>query len=362
MYISRNTSIEEALEIEARDISFINLRVNNEDTFRTDVVRGLAGGTKSLLPKYLYDKRGSELFEQITLLPEYYLTRSEQSIMDAHAAEILTFADDSFWLAELGAGSGKKTRALLDVVHARRTNTRYLPIDISNVFLRESAAALQNDYPDIPVTAVCAEFLQGIEYIAQERDAEERNAEERNNHASSTQLVVYFPGSTLGNLTREEQMHFLQTLRQTLRSGDALLLAADMSAARAGNSHSKTAPTLHAAYNDAAGVTADFNLNILHRINRELDAAFPVEDYRHVAYYNSHEARVELYLESTSYHSVWLDGYEIRVAAGERVHTEFSHKFDDAMITNMASLAEFEVRAAWHDAPHYFGVYWLHVA
>jgi uncharacterized SAM-dependent methyltransferase len=157
-------------------------------------------------------------------------------------------------------------------------------------------------------------------------------------------------------------MQFLQTLRKTLHSGDALLLAVDMSAARAGNAHSKTAPTLHAAYNDAEGVTAEFNLNLLHRINRELNAAFPIQDYRHVAYYNSREARVELYLESTSYHSVWLDGYEIRVAAGERIHTEFSHKFDDTMIANMASLAEFEVRAAWHDAPHYFGVYWLGVA
>jgi L-histidine Nalpha-methyltransferase len=284
-------------------------------------------------------------------LPEYYLTRAEQSIMDAHAAEILALVgeEDSIWLVELGAGSGKKTRALLEVIAEHRMNARYLPIDISAEFLQESSSILQTDYPAIPVLAVCAEFLQGVAYIAEERSI----------HAPLAKLVIYFPGSTLGNLTRDEQMQFLHNLRGYLREGDALLLSVDMSAARAGNSHSKTAPTLHAAYNDAAGVTAEFNLNILHRINRELDAEFPVDDYRHVAFYNSHEARVELYLESTTYHSVWLDGFEVRMAAGERVHTEFSHKFDDAMITNMASLADFSVNASWHDEPHYFGVYWL---
>jgi dimethylhistidine N-methyltransferase len=303
------------------------------------------------MPKYLYDERGSELFEKITLLPEYYLTRAEQSIMDAHAAEILALVgeEESFWLVELGAGSGKKTRALLNVIAEQRMNARYLPIDISPEFLQESSSILQSDYPEIPVMAVCAEFLQGVEYIA----------EERRIHAPLAKLVIYFPGSTLGNLTRDEQMQFLHSLRGYVREGDALLLSVDMSAARAGNSHSKTAQTLHAAYNDVQGVTAEFNLNILHRINRELDAEFPVEDYRHIAFYNSHEARVELYLESSTYHSVWLDGFEVRIAAGERIHTEFSHKFDDAMIANMASIAEFTVTESWHDAPYYFGVYWL---
>ncbi|TAE29253.1 MAG: L-histidine N(alpha)-methyltransferase [Candidatus Kapaibacterium sp.] len=355
MYTQHHSSIDALDEAFAPQIFFVNLFVNlrqeQEDTFRTDVARGLAHGRKSLMPKYLYDKRGSELFEQITLLPEYYLTRSEQAIMDANAAEMLALAEEDFWLVELGAGSGKKTRTLLSAMTHSRTNARYLPIDISEAFLQESSQVLQHDFPAIPITAVCAEFLQGVEYIAQERD----------NDAPFKQLVIYFPGSTLGNLTRKEQMKFLQDLRGYLRSGDVLLLSVDMSAARAGNSHSKTASTLHAAYNDAQGITAEFNLNILHRINSECDAAFPVEDYRHVAFYNSHEARVELYLESTSYHSVWLNGYEVRIAAGERIHTEYSHKFDDTMIANMASLADFRVRASWHDAPHYFGVYWLQV-
>ncbi len=359
MQIRHNTSIDELYELQSDYPSFLNLLLEQEDNFRTDIARGLVSGKKSLMPKYLYDKRGSELFERITLLPEYYLTRSEQAIMDAHAAEMLALAEEDFWLVELGAGSGKKTRALLNVISQNltngringRTNARYLPIDISEVFLQESSSILQNDFPNIPITAVCAEFLQGVQYIAQER----------NNDAPSQQLVIYFPGSTLGNLTRKEQMRFLQDLRECLRPSDVLLLSVDMSAARAGNSHSKTASTLHAAYNDVQGVTAEFNLNILHRINTELNAVFPIEDYRHVAFYNSHEARVELYLESSSYHSVWLDDYEVRVAAGERIHTEYSHKFDDTMIANMASLADFRVRASWHDTPYYFGVYWLQV-
>lgn len=329
--------------------SFVNLRTNQEDTFRVDIARGLASGEKSLMPKYLYDERGSELFEKITDLPEYYLTRTEQAIMDRYAAEIVASVGTTFWLAELGAGSGKKTRTLLNVISEQKLNVHYLPIDISEEFLRNASSTLHKDFSQIPITAVCAEFLQGVRHIALERSI----------HKSSTPLVVYFPGSTLGNLTRGEQVQFFHDLHECLLAGDSLLVSVDMCAARDDNNHTKTVQTLHAAYNDARGITAEFNLNILHRMNRELGTNFPIEDYRHIAFYNTHESRVELYLESTSYHTVTLDEYDISIAAGERIHTEYSHKFDDALLSNMAAVAGFDVDAAWHDDAHYFGVYHL---
>lgn len=351
MPLYQNASIGAPSKVQSSKFSFVDCRTEFTDTFRIDVARGLASGAKSLLPKYLYDERGSELFEKITELPEYYLTRAEQSIMDAHAASILASAGERFFLVELGAGSGKKTRALLNVIREQSLNACYVPIDISEDFLRSSSAALHRDYPEITLKAVCAEFIQGIKYIALERSI----------HEPSTPLVVYFPGSTLGNLTRTEQVQFFHDLHEYLGKGDSVLVSVDMCASRDDNNHTKTLQTLHAAYNDARGVTAEFNLNILQHINRELGTNFPVEDYRHVAFYNAHESRMELYLESTSYHTVSLGEYNVSIAAGERVHTEYSHKFDDAMMSNMSAVAGFEVEQSWHDDAHYFGVYRLTV-
>ncbi len=332
-------------------VQFIHLRRDEHDSLSEDAMRGLSAERKFLLPKYLYDKRGSELFEQITELPEYYLTRAEQEIIDRYADEIIAQTEQDCWLLELGAGSGKKTRRLLEVLQQRQTNqalgtakadVRYLPIDISEEFLRESCERLQEEFPAIQMQAVCADFLQGVEYIVAER----------NLTLSDAQLVVYFPGSTIGNLTRREAFTFLTDLRRLLRKGDVLLLAADMSAGE-----TKSVETLHAAYNDAVGVTAAFNLNILHRLNNELSAQIPLQFYKHVAFYNEAESRVELYLESSSYNTFYLGGKCIAVAAGERIHTEYSHKFDTPMLETLASDTGFTLEASWQDSRRYFSVY-----
>lgn len=332
-------------------LPFILLRGNERDSLCEDAVFGLSNEHKFLLPKYLYDKHGSELFEQITELPEYYLTRAEQEIIDRYADEIVKKVQHDCWLVELGAGSGKKTRRLLQALkhrqNAHATNgseapPRYIPIDISEEFLRESCARLQTEFPEIPMQPVCAEFLQGVEYIANERNCSK----------SAAQLVVYFPGSTIGNLTRDEAAVFFVRLRKLLRKGDMFLLAADMCA-----SDTKPIPILHAAYNDADGVTAAFNRNILHRLCGELAAEIPLHCYKHIAFYNEAAFRVELYLESTEYHTIVIGGKQIAVAAGERIHTEYSHKFDDAMLKNLAAHAEFTLEASWKDARQYFSVY-----
>lgn len=335
----------------APSVQFIHLRGDERDSLSEDTVRGLSAEHKFLLPKYLYDKRGSELFEQITELPEYYLTRAEQEIIDRYADEIIAQTQQGCWLLELGAGSGKKTRRLLEALQQRQTNqtlttakadVRYLPIDISEEFLRESCERLQKEFPAIQMQAVCADFLQGVEYIVAER----------NLTLSDAQLIVYFPGSTIGNLTRREAFTFLADLRRLLRKGDLLLLAADMSAGG-----TKSVETLHAAYNDAAGVTAAFNLNILHRLNSELSAQIPLQCYKHVAFYNEAESRVELYLESSSYNTFYLGGKHIAVAAGERIHTEYSHKFDMPRLEALAADTGFALEVPWQDSRRYFSVY-----
>lgn len=335
-------------------LPLVNIRGNERDSFQSDVIRGLLSENKHFLPKYLYDQRGSELFELITLLPEYYLTRSEQEILNTNADEIISRAHEEFWLVELGAGSGKKTRRLLQAIQRRRSQTlssegltpqiRYIPIDISEEFLCESALTLQHEFPTIPMQPVCADFLQGVEYVV----------ELRNTEHPSAQLVIYFPGSTIGNLTREEASIFVLRLRALLRTGDVFLLAADMN-----DSERKPIHILHDAYNDADGITAQFTLNILQRINRELTADIPLQAYKHRAYYNAGESRVELFVESASYHTLTIGNCTIPIGAGERIHTEYSHKFSEAMIQNMASLSDFSVQAAWFDSKKFFGVYWL---
>lgn len=335
-------------------LPFIQLRGDERDSLCEDAVRGLCAEHKFLLPKYLYDKRGSELFEQITELPEYYLTRAEQEIIDCYAGEIIDNVQQDCWLLELGAGSGKKTRRLLQALEERSKkqpaskkraatdNILYIPIDISEEFLRESCARLQAEFPTIPMQAVCADFLQGVEYVVAERNIAGSNA----------QLLVYFPGSTIGNLTRSEAAAFFADIRRLLRKGDVLLLAADMSAGE-----TKSVATLHAAYNDAGGVTAAFNLNILHRLGGELSARIPLECYKHVAFYNESESRVELYLESTEYNTFEIDGTRVAIAAGERIHTEYSHKFDTAMVETLASATGFALETAWQDSRGYFSIY-----
>jgi dimethylhistidine N-methyltransferase len=326
---------------------FLDLRsTDGASSFRDDALRGLQRGQKYLLPKYLYDKRGSELFERITLQPEYYLTAAEQEILDAHAERIVEAISgkERFWLIELGAGSGKKTRRLLSALE-KRGDARYIPIDISSEFLRLSRNVLQEEFPSIPMHALCAEFFDGVSHALQQRDEYE----------AETRAVVYFPGSTIGNFTREETREFFQKMQTHLRREDVLLLAADMQASPA-----KPTRALHEAYNDAAGLTAEFILNIFKHLARESAADIPLDSYKYVAYYNAAERRVEMYAESGDYHALSFEGAEpIPVAAGERIHIEYSHKFNDNEIRELAAQANFALQSLWKDRREYFSLYAL---
>jgi L-histidine N-alpha-methyltransferase len=235
-----------------------------------DVRRGLTASQKSLPSKYFYDARGSDLFEQITELPEYYQTRTEleilRSIADPLAADV-PFSD----VVELGSGSSKKTRTLLDALERHGSLRRFIPLDVSEEMLRQSAAALLDRYPGLRVHGVVGDFLKHLDAVP---DAEGRR-------------LVIFLGSTIGNLFKEERIDFLRNVRTLLQPGDGLLLGVDLV---------KDAATLEAAYNDAAGVTAEFNRNVLRVVNAGLRADFVPGAYRHYAPYNAGEQRIEMYL------------------------------------------------------------------
>ncbi|MCS6809084.1 MAG: L-histidine N(alpha)-methyltransferase [Bacteroidota bacterium] len=337
-------------------LPIIHLWHHKHESFLHEVIDGLLAEQKFLPTKYLYDQHGSELFERITALPEYYLTRSEQEILHLYADDIISHAHTKCWLVELGSGSGKKTRRLLQALQEQYTNVehhasseyssvRYVPIDIAGEFLAASAQAFQHDFPNILIHPICAEFMQGMEYIAQQRNA----------HAPNTQLLVYFPGSTIGNLTHEEARTFLRQLRSILHLGDAFLLATDIDTSSSG----KPIDVLHYAYNDQHDVTAAFNLNILHRINRELHATIPVEAYQHCAYYNAALSRIEMYLESRYYHTFSVSTHTFSIAKGERIRTEYSHKFSDSLLQHMASQTGFIVKRSWYDTQRFFRLSWL---
>jgi dimethylhistidine N-methyltransferase len=317
------------------------LRLHQLDTadaraaFARDVSTGLRSTPKQLFPKYFYDELGSELFDAICLLPEYYLTRAENEILALHADEIINATGDSstpLALLELGSGSATKTRSIIEALLRRQSALLYLPIDISASALRASAHTLLQTYPALRIEAYASDYDTALARLAGERDA---RGEER--------LLALFLGSNIGNFDRDGAEQFLSVLRGVLRAGDALLLGADLKKDRA---------TLEAAYDDALGVTAAFNLNQLVRLNREFDADFNVRAFRHVAIYNEAEGRVEIYIESRFAQVVQLPklDMEITFAAGERIHTENSYKSDASELDALAARTGFNCAHRWTDA------------
>lgn len=302
------------------------------DDFAADVRRGLTAPRKFLQPKYFYDSLGSRLFDAICLVPEYYLTRAEADIFARHAAEIVEKAREGahrLTLFELGSGSAAKTRRIIDALLAVQTRLRYVPVDISTAALEESAGALLGDYEGLSVTAYAADYDTALPRLSESFEEDAR-------------ALVLFLGSNVGNFDRAEAHDFLRRLRAALRPGDRLLLGADLK---------KEAATLETAYDDPAGVTAAFNLNLLARINRELGADFSLRDFRHVALYNEAEGRVEMHLESTRAQTVRLDALDLRIdfGAGERIHTENSYKYSLDELSTLAAATGFARAHTWLD-------------
>jgi L-histidine Nalpha-methyltransferase len=269
---------------------------------RRDVFDGLRSTPKSLPPKWFYDSVGSELFDQITRLPEYYPTRAEAEILRARSAEIAV-ASDADTLVELGSGTSEKTRMLLDALHNRGSLHRFVPFDVDANILSTAAAAIQSEYAGIEIKAVCGDFEEHLTEIP-----------------NGGRRLFVFLGSTIGNLTPGPRGEFLATLSEVMRSGDSLLLGTDLV---------KDTARLVCAYDDAAGVTAAFNRNVLAVINRELDADFDVEAYQHVARWNAEEERIEMWLRADRHQRVRVGALQLTVdfAAGEEMLTEVSCKF-----------------------------------
>ena len=302
-----------------------------------EVLNGLTERPKTLSPWLFYDQKGSQLFEEITELPEYYVTRTERQILAEHADEIVTAAAGGRDLSmiELGAGTATKTGLLLNAAVGLQGSVIYYPIDVSETALEEARTRLEAELPEVIVEPIVADYTEGM----------------RQNSAShpGRKLVLYI-GSSIGNFSPADALEVLRGVRAQLLPGDSLLLGTDMV---------KDVDTLLAAYDDAAGVTARFNKNILVRINRELDANFNPRLFRHRARWNEEHSRIEMHLESLLAQKVTLRALdtEVRFAFGETIHTENSYKFTDERAGALLTRAGFKLRQQWSDANHWFTVY-----
>lgn len=306
--------------------------VADREQFKSAVLEGLAARPRAIPARFLYDARGSTLFDAICELPEYYLTRTETAILAGNAAEISRLAGPQCILIEFGSGSSVKSRLLLD---AMSTLDAYVPIDISREHLDGTVARLRSDYPALKVHAVCADYM-ALDHLPDTINGHRR--------------IGFFPGSTIGNLTPEEATSFLRRVRRLLGRDGALILGVDLK---------KDRRRLHDAYNDAAGVTAQFSLNLLRRMNRELDATFDLAAFAHEAFYNPVESRIEIYLRSLQAQTVSVAGHRFTFEEGERIHTEYSYKFDDASLAALAGSGGFAVERTWADPEGLFAVAWL---
>lgn len=295
--------------------------------FASDVRVGLTKPQKELLSKYLYDDVGSALFEVISVLPEYGLTRADERVLRQNAYDIVERLPMPTLVAELGSGSGRKTRWLLKAL-ARRQHTAYCPIEISPTALAMCKREL-GDIDSISIVGFEREYLDGLAEVAERRK-------------SNQQLLVLFLGSTIGNFDRPAGLEFLHQIRRTLCPGDSLLLGTDLL---------KPIPQLIDAYDDSLGVTAAFNLNLLARINRELDADFALDQFEHVARFNAQARSVEMHLRSKRTQTVTIGaaGFSVKFWAGETIWTESSHKYSKDEVCQMASDTGFRCDAQWID-------------
>lgn len=300
-------------------------------SFLDDTLAGLTARPKWASPKYFYDLRGSQLFDRICLQPEYYPTRTEEAILQAAAPDIAAIAGRDATLIELGSGASRKVRLLLEAMQP----SHYLGIDISKEFLLASTRRLAADYPWLDVHAACADFSKRMTLPAALADG---------------RPVAFFPGSSIGNFDPAAAEAFLLGLHALLPPGSGLLVGVDLIKEKA---------ALEAAYNDAAGVTAAFNLNLLERIRRELGADLDPARFSHRAFFNEDASRIEMHLVSALPQVVVLGGERIPFQAGETIHTENSYKYSVEGFQALAARAGFGARALWTDADDYFSVHYL---
>lgn len=301
-------------------------------SLREEVLQGLLRQPKTIPPKFFYDARGSLLFDAICELPEYYPTRTEVSILQTYAEEIAALAGPDVLLIELGSGASKKVRLLLDALKPHA----YLGVDISKDFLLESTYQLAADYPWLNVHAACADFSQTLNVSAYS--------------PSENKKLAFFPGSSIGNFDPPHALALLKQLRQGLLPDGKLLIGVDLK---------KSPAILNAAYNDAQGVTADFNLNLLQRIQNELNTDLQPDAFAHYAFYNEALGRIEMHLASRSQQSVRIENQDFDFAAEETIHTENSYKYSVAEFQTLAQQAGYRPERVWTDPQQLFSVHYL---
>ena len=299
----------------------------------SDVIAGLSSNPRALPCKYFYDERGAALFQKICELPEYYITRTEIDILDRHRAEIASQIGTNIQLIGLGTGAGTKTRILIEALD---NPAAYIPVDISEKQLRKSSAFFRKIFPKLEVLPVCADYLQPV-VLPSPRHKPARN-------------VVYFPGSTIGNFEPNEALEFLRRVANVSGQGGGLLIGADLQ---------KDQNVIEAAYNDKAGVTAQFNLNLLAHINRETGANFDLNRWQHRAIYNSEAGRIEMYLISATNQTVRIQDPAFHFGAGERILTEHSYKHTPDGFIALARQAGFDFVTLWTDDARLFGVFYF---
>ncbi len=297
-----------------------------EKSFADEVSSSLNRSSKFIHPKFFYDKKGSELFEKICELPEYYPTRTEIKILKKLQSELPPYLDDSFRLVELGSGSSVKTRLLLDIFARFQDEIEYFPIDISEI-LTESSELLLRDYENLSITGIIDTYEGGLDFI-------EKYDNKKN--------LIIFLGSSYGNFTPDDGKVFLQKISSFMKKDDLFLIGLDLV---------KDKEILEKAYDDSQGITAKFNLNVLSRINDELDADFNLENFKHLANYNAKDQRIEMYLKSLVTQSIIVgkSNLSLQLHQGELIHTEHSHKYTLPQIENLMDTTGFEIKHIWLD-------------
>ncbi|GKS67944.1 histidine N-alpha-methyltransferase [Nitrosarchaeum sp.] len=304
-----------------------------EKSFADEVSFSLTQNSKFISPKFFYDKKGSELFEKICDLSEYYPTRTEINILQNLKENFAKYVDHSFRLVELGSGSSVKTRLILDILNKFHEKIEYFPIDISEI-LTESSYLLQKDYENLHITGIIDTYEGGLEFI--------KNYDNKKN-------LIIFLGSSFGNFVPEDGKKFLKKINSTMKSDDLFLIGLDLV---------KNKETLENAYNDSKGITSQFNLNVLSRINDELDADFNLNNFSHYARYNEDEQRIEMYLKSLVEQFVVIQkaNLSITLKKDELIHTEHSHKYKLPQIKELMTQTGFNIKHIWLDEKNYFAL------
>jgi len=304
-----------------------------QKTFAQELSSSLDQKQKSIHPKFFYDEKGSYLFKKICTLPEYYISRTEVALLRQLEEKLLNYLNGDFRLVELGSGSSTKTRILIDILEKSQKHIEYFPIDISNI-LRESCKELHDDYKNLCITGIIDDYEPALELV--------KNYDDKNN-------LIVFLGSSFGNYDPNTGLGLLQKINSLMKSGDLFLLGLDLT---------KDETVLEKAYNDSQGITAQFNLNILSRINSELDANFDINKFVHHAVYNKNQNRIEMYLRSLEKQIVNIPKADLvlEVKKDELIHTENSFKFTISQIKEMSAISNFQIQDMWCDEKRYFGL------